>query len=286
MGSAFDDDELQAWCDARWAPKVAAREAEAARAARRERAEDLFEERLKRVPTHRMDPRLAELARGSARPRLELGLLLHRMMERRGFIELGLPTFWAYAKERVSQGTRWANDARRLARVLCDEPGLPLVAGALEQGLISWSMAWVVATYLQKFAGTLSVEASLEAELPALSGGVGVEHQGQRRHLDAQGGMTARAELGQRSLQPARVVDRLRVHAQADARGGLLRGGTAAGHPSREQQRTAQDGGRGGGEGARTRQRFQGGNGEARGAAPVARVLTGAPGQYLTATVG
>jgi len=161
---------LQAEFDERWARKVAAREAAAARAARRERTEDAFMERLKRLRTDDFDGRLAELSRRTAKPRLELGLLLHRMHEWRGFIELGLPSFVAYAKQRVSQGARWAGDARRLARALYAEPGLPLVAGALERGVITWSMAWLVAGHLKKFARLASTvdDAGLEAEQRAV----------------------------------------------------------------------------------------------------------------------
>lgn len=145
-----DDRAFQAWCDARAAERSAAREAR--RAAERSADEALFNPAPRQPRIHDVDRRVASLARGTTGPRLELGLLLHHMMERRWFIELGMPSFQAYATQRVSQGSRWANDARGLARTLHEKPGLSLVAGALEGGIISWSMAAVVAKYLQRFA--------------------------------------------------------------------------------------------------------------------------------------
>lgn len=99
-----------------------------------------------------LDANLFGLSRGTAATRLELGRLLDQLQIARGFTRLGFPTLRAYAVQRCPQGARWAHEARMLARRLTQDPGLPVLAGALLRQEVSTSMATVAAQFLHWFA--------------------------------------------------------------------------------------------------------------------------------------
>ncbi|HWO08126.1 MAG TPA: hypothetical protein VNN80_01560, partial [Polyangiaceae bacterium] len=89
----------------------------------------------------RLDEVLAERARGEAGLRLRLGQALE-VMSRGGVFELGFSSAGAYAVERCERGVRWAEVARCMARRLEE---LPALRRAVASGMVSWSMADVLA---------------------------------------------------------------------------------------------------------------------------------------------
>lgn len=91
-----------------------------------------------------LDVRLAELARGSGRLRLELGELLEGLARRSGHHQLGFSSFPAYARERMGRSGRWALETRTLARRLVSFPHL---RRALASGMLGWSMVELVSRH-------------------------------------------------------------------------------------------------------------------------------------------
>jgi hypothetical protein len=88
------------------------------------------------------DARLVVVAAEEAALRLRLGQALDIVHRLGHCFALGFSSFGAYALERCDRSVRWAEAARCLARRL-DE--LPVLRRATAAGLISWSMAELVA---------------------------------------------------------------------------------------------------------------------------------------------
>jgi len=93
----------------------------------------------------RLEAGLASLARAESGLRLRVGQVLE-VLGRGPHFELGFSSIAAYALERCDRSVRWVEGARCLARRL--EP-LPQLRRALAFGLISWSMAELLARVAQ-----------------------------------------------------------------------------------------------------------------------------------------
>ncbi|MCC6624810.1 MAG: hypothetical protein IT385_26405, partial [Deltaproteobacteria bacterium] len=95
-------------------------------------------------PIADIDARLTALVVGSARWRLALGEALERLGRLGGPRALGFSSMAAYAVERCGVSGRWVEEARGLTRRLA---GLPRLRAALCSGVLTWSMAQLVARH-------------------------------------------------------------------------------------------------------------------------------------------
>lgn len=93
------------------------------------------------VDMGRLDVSLSSLAREEASLRLRVGQTLE-VLSRGAVSDLGFSSLSAYVLERCDRSVRWAEGARCLARRL---ERLPALRRALAAGLLSWSMAELVA---------------------------------------------------------------------------------------------------------------------------------------------
>ena len=105
---------------------------------------------------------VAELGRGAGRLRLRIGEGLDVLDEGDKLGTVGFAAVRTYAFERCERGPRWAAESRALARRLLrkGETGLPKVRHALMTGMMSWSMAELVARHASAEDEAEFIEAS------------------------------------------------------------------------------------------------------------------------------
>jgi len=103
-----------------------------------------------------VDRQLLALVVGTARWRLRLGDALEQLGRLGGPAALGYAAMGAYAVERIGCSGRWVEEARAISRRLTR---LPHLRAALEAGIVTWSMAQLVARH-----ATPEDEAALTAE--------------------------------------------------------------------------------------------------------------------------
>ena len=91
-----------------------------------------------------LDARMTGLIVGATRWRLALGDALEHLGQRGGPQALGFSSLGAYAIERCGYSGRWVEEARGLVRRLVS---LPRLRRALTDGIVTWSMAQLLARH-------------------------------------------------------------------------------------------------------------------------------------------